>query len=180
MRSDKVGEEAFGWWSALQPPPVGPGPGDRGVLARLRRCTTVNEALAVRSAHHLLLRCEATRYNTDAVLTVAIILSHVRHDDPNLTVAKRLALGFVKGERREFLSELRFYRLLAATDPDDVVSQFRRLVALMGQTANVSDLAATLYDWMHERRGERRRRTWQLDYHGAIVAEPEGAYHAEA
>ncbi|WP_374310244.1 type I-E CRISPR-associated protein Cse2/CasB [Methylocella sp.] len=43
---------------------------------------------------------------------------------------------------------------------------FRRLVALLGGTANVADLAESLLDWPDETRGESRRRRWVFDYYG--------------
>jgi CRISPR system Cascade subunit CasB len=48
------------------------------------------------------------------------------------------------------MSELRFRRMLAAAEPEDLLRQWRRAVHLAGRKANVASLADDLYTWLKE------------------------------
>jgi len=66
------------------------------------------------------------------------------------------------------MSELRFKRLLSATEDRDLMTSFRRAVALAGgKNIDVGDVAASLLDW-----SDRRRMRWAFDYYGAGIAAP--------
>jgi CRISPR system Cascade subunit CasB len=66
------------------------------------------------------------------------------------------------------MSPLRFKRLLAATEDQDLMIAFRRAVALAGKrNIDVGDVAVSLLDW-----SDRRRMRWAFDYYGAGSAAP--------
>jgi CRISPR system Cascade subunit CasB len=72
-----------------------------------------------------------------------------------------------QGERPP-MSPLRFKRLLAATEDQDLMAAFRRAIRLAGaHNINVGDVAESILDW-----SERRRMRWAFDYYGAGIAAP--------
>jgi CRISPR type I-E-associated protein CasB/Cse2 len=70
------------------------------------------------------------------------------------------------------MSSLRFRRLLAARNEDEILVGFRRLVALARRKVNVVDLAESILDWTDDEAGDKRRVRWAFDYHGAGIAAP--------
>jgi len=152
---------AAAWWRDLQPTPEQKG--DRGALARLRRCASVAEAMQERATVQLFQRVRATGpADLTPVALTAAVLAHVREDLPNVTVAR--AVGPPSPEKPEdaLLKPMRFRRLLEADGCDERLTAFRRLVALAGGKLPVADLAAALLDW-----NEERRRRWIYDYWNA-------------
>lgn len=168
--STSVGPKAAGWWHDLQPSDTrGGGPGDRGALARLRRCATVMEAASEPATIGLCRRLGGNEGDLDRVALIAAVLAHVRADIPGPRVARQI------GRQRDgsaVMSDLRFRRLLQAETEDERLAAFRRLVAIADRTLNVSDLAGSLWNWSDE----RRRRAWIYAYHDA----PDGQTQGEA
>jgi CRISPR type I-E-associated protein CasB/Cse2 len=70
------------------------------------------------------------------------------------------------------VSSLRFRRLLAARNEDEILVGFRRLVGLARRKVNVIDLAESILDWTDDEVGDKRRVRWAFDYHGAGIAAP--------
>jgi CRISPR system Cascade subunit CasB len=158
---------AAAWWRDLQPTPEQKG--NRGALARLRRCASVAEAMQEPVTIQLFQRVRATGH--DDLLPVALtaaVLAHVREDLPNVTVAR--SVGPPSPEKPEealnpekaLLKPMRFRRLLEADGCEERLTAFRRLVALAGGKLPVADLAAALLEW-----SEERRRRWIYDYWNA-------------
>ena len=148
------------WWEELQP--TEGKRGDRGALARLRRCATVAEAMQEEATIGLFRRVGARGpADLSLVALAASVLSHVRKDLPG-TVAR--AVGPTSPEKSDTatLKPMRFRRLLEADGPDERLTAFRRLVALAGGKLPVGDLAEALLDW-----SEHRRRRWIYDYWSA-------------
>lgn len=167
------------WWALLQDTLADGKPNprrDRAALAKLRRAATPNEALAEPAVFDLYKKLgfgsgqrEIERM-LPRVATLATVLAHVRSDAPvgESGFRRRLAEMLGQGERPP-MSALRFKRLLLAKDNQDILTQFRRAVALAGaKNINVGDLAASVLAWD---RDERRMR-WAFDYHGAGFAAP--------
>ena len=152
---------ASGWWFALQPRPDGSG-GDRGSLARLRRCTTAADAAMEPATLDLARQLGAGWSLLGRVAVAAAVLAHVRDDVRGASAARQLGPG-PTGEAT--MSWLRFRRLLQAATEDEQVMAFRRAVALASGRMNVPDLAGSLLAWT-----EDRRRRWIMDYHNAPAA----------
>ena len=156
------GPQAAAWWRELQPKD-GQGErrsGDRGALARLRRCATVMQAASEPATLALCRKLAAGEAGLDRVALLAAVLAHVREERFDLTVARQIG---VQQDNTAAMSDLRFRRLLQADTPDERLIGFRRLVALAGRKLNVADLAAGLWHWSEER--ERLR--WIYTYHEA-------------
>lgn len=160
MKPTEQAVQAAKWWRSLQPDPKRNYRGDRGALARLRRCSDPLEAAAEPTALDLA-RQVGIRSGSDPrlgnALVAAIVLAHVRTDSQERLVRR---LGAAGPNERARMSPLRLARLLAAESLEDRLVAFRRAVALAKSTADVRDLALGLLDWSQARRIE-----WAFAYH---------------
>jgi len=156
------GPQAASWWQELQPKDEAGKRhgGDRGALARLRRCSIVMDAMSEPATLKLCRRLGAGEDRLERAGLVAAVLAHVRDDQPGIIVARQIG---VQQDGSAVMSDLRFRRLLQAETTDEQLIGFRRLVALAGRRVNVADLAAGLWHWGHE----RTRRHWIYAYHDA-------------
>jgi CRISPR system Cascade subunit CasB len=166
------------WLASLRPRSLANGqvvPGDRAAIARLKRVSSVMEAAAEPATADLFRllgfdRQYATR-DLPRAAVIAAVLSHVseRRAEP---MAR--AIGTPRGgaDSTPLVTPLRLKRLLAAREPDDVLVQFRRTVAILGGAANVRDLAHQLLAWTDEERGDLTRTRFAFDYHGAGAYAP--------
>ena len=140
----------------------------RMVRARLRRCATPAEALAIEAVHDLNAQLRATGYRpgADRLALVAIVLAHVTENGN-----RRLAEVFGRRESRDgppALSGLRFQTLVQTTDPAGLIAPLRRAMAIVRATpVHVAALAADLYRW-----NENVRNGWCFQYYGASDAAP--------
>jgi CRISPR system Cascade subunit CasB len=163
---------AFLWWRRMTPDLTRDHKGDRGALAELRRSASVAAAMQQPATILLFQFCKADdERDLVGIALAAAVLAHVRED-----VAGRIArqIGPESPDRPETarLKPLRFRRLLEASDPEDCLLGFRRLVALTGGKVNVGDLARALFDWPNPHRAERTKRDWVFAYWNA---DPQGA-----
>ena len=161
---------AWDWWRNLQAFETADGrklPGERAALARLRRATSPFEAAGepetIRLFKQLGFR-DPDRLGRVAVL--ASVLAHVRQDSKD-QVAR--ALGPPRGGKPEnaVYSALRLRRLLGTRGDDDLLIAFRRVVAMLGDTANVRDLTHQIQNWDHDEWGDRTRTLFAFHYHDA-------------
>jgi CRISPR system Cascade subunit CasB len=147
---------------------------DPAALARLRRAARPIDALEEPSVFDLYKKLGFNRYDVDRrlprVAVVAAVLAHVRADaaPESNGFRRRFADLLGQGAERPLMSALRFKRLLAATEDQDLMIAFRRAVALAGKrNINVGDVAESVLDW-----SDRRRMRWAFDYYGAGSAAP--------
>ena len=182
-RRPTVGGIALGWWSGLQPEAKQDrrGSGNPGALARLRRADLLDAAMeevTIDLFHRLK---PLVPFHDEAlverVALIAAVLAHVREHENRKVAA---AAGEKAGEVQRVLHPLRLRRLFATHSASDCLVAFRRLVALLGKKANVTDLAESLMDWPDEIRGDKRRTRWAFDYYGAGTAAPEDHDQAAA
>jgi CRISPR type I-E-associated protein CasB/Cse2 len=179
-----AGDIALAWWRRLRDPAGG----DPGSLARLRRGRSSLEAYAVRPAVILARRLGAARpdaLDTRArdTLDLARVLAHVKEHDPSQHPMRAAGWRRFAGTRKESeagddrprLAEARFRRLLETGDGEEKVAAFSRLVALLGDTVSVRDLANDFLYWNHPDFGDRVRERWAFLYYAAGEAMPEHA-----
>jgi CRISPR system Cascade subunit CasB len=167
------------WWKQLQPSKTddnGYSRGDRAALAKLRRCSTWVEATAEPQTN-VLFRMLGKQKEADLprVAVLASVLAHVREDDKSRKVADGIGKRPGDDNTEAILSENRLRRLLTATGDDEILSAFRRLVAIMGRTANVADLADNILYWDHPETGDRTRVRFAFNYWKAGSAAPSPA-----
>lgn len=158
------------WWRALIPDPPHHD-GDRAARARLRRCASIAEAMSDPATLALFRRVGAdTPHDLPTVALVAAVLSHVRDDRPDQSLARQIGPDNPEQPETAILKPLRFRRLLEATEPEEALIAFRRLVSLADGAVNLGDLADTLFDWTDAWRGDARRRRWIFAYWNANPA----------
>ncbi|UHC20437.1 type I-E CRISPR-associated protein Cse2/CasB (plasmid) [Methylobacterium currus] len=152
---------------------------DRGALARLRRASTPLDALdeaAVFALHRALGYGQARAEETLPLVAVAAaVLAHVRDHDPTAKPARAVGRASLADHTFETaaLSPLRLKRLLQAREPEDLLRQMRRLVALARGRLDVGALAVLILDWGEEVRGPLLRSRFAYDYH-AGAGDPPG------
>lgn len=161
---------AVAWWRELRGGDAGPRSQDRASLARLRRCATVAEAMREPAAIDLFRRCGGrTEFDLPKAALLAAVLSHVREDAPE-PVARTAGPDTPDKPETALLKPLRFRRLMEAEGEEELLTVFRRLVALLGGRANVEDLAWALLYWT-----DRTRTTWTYRYWNAEAPNKETA-----
>jgi CRISPR system Cascade subunit CasB len=163
---------ALVWWRALMPDPDRANPadraGDRAALARLRRCGTVAEAMQEPASIALFRLCQAEQErDLVGIALAAAALAHLRGDRPEISVARQVGPESPDRPETALLKPLRFRRLLEASEPDECLIAFRRLLALAGGEANCRDLARALFDWPDRFRAEEAKRRWVFAYWNA-------------
>jgi len=173
MSAREDGWKARLWWHGLQPNPDFPNGRNGAALAKLRRAHSWVEAAAVPETITLFRKLEK-QYERELprVAVVAAVLAHVREENKNGSVAGSIGKAPNDSETRAVLSELRLGRLLSVSGDDDILIAFRRLVALMGKTANVADLAEQILYWDHREWGDRHRVNFAFNYWQAGDAAP--------
>ena len=150
-----IGAAAAHWWrTALAD--TGPG---RMTRARLRRCDTPAEALAVEATHTLHSALGGgMKEQGDRLALIAIALANVSESHAK-TAAERMG---------ETVAPMRFQTLIRTEKPADLIRPLRRALAQIEQSANVAALARDLFYW-----GEAVRNRWCFAYYGAASAAPE-------
>jgi len=164
------------WWRAMQPPttedkdvPFDLRALGRADRAKCKRCTSLEE-LELELAPNLLAAHFAApaqeqeiwlqkwlQGNYDALFLLAGVLVHVTddlHENPKLagrSLVFCLGNAQLKAGDTPAMSELRFKRLLRATDSEDFFRQTRRAVQLSKGKADVAVLAYDLLAWSIER-----------------------------
>lgn len=141
------------WWRSLRD--------ERGARADLRRCRTTLEVHFVPKFQALAQRLPSEirdDWKANRLAAVAAVMVHVEDDLGAGSFAEFLASP-ASGDRAR-LSDLRFRRLLACEDPDDLLTTFRRAVQVAGGEAPVSSLAGDLLRW-----NDRTRKRWAADYY---------------
>jgi CRISPR system Cascade subunit CasB len=171
------------WWAALQDQRADGTPNrvrDRAALARLRRAATPLQAVEEPAVISLYKQLGFSEYRLERrlprVAVVAAVLAHVRSEPEGSGRRQSFAEMLGRGER-PLMSALRFKRLLAASNDQDLLNGFRRAVALAGgRNIDVGDLAGSLLDWSETGSllewSEKRRMRWAFDYYGAGMAAP--------
>ena len=127
------------WWASMQ--------NNRGARAELRRATSLTEVVLLPFHFELRARLAGTAWrHIEGVALIAGALAHVDHDDPGLSFPAQMARPRGSGQGA-IVSDLRFRRLIQHKTRTDLFVPIIRIVRLLGRTANVSNLAESLYWW---------------------------------
>ena len=176
-RSTSGGSEAArNWWHRT----CSMAKGSPEVRAKLRRCHGRVDAAMIPQAL-MLGKMLASNDHTDVngerfgtALDLARVLAHVKVDDALMPMQ---AVGWKKfptgagDEKRPTLSELRFKRLLQATDGEARVDAFIRLLAIMNGTANVAEITRAFRGWGHP--DGYIQKQWAFAYYNAANYAPD-------
>ena len=142
----------------------------RAARARLRRCQSTVEALAISETHDLNRRLRENRPGIapkpDQLALIATVFAHLRGVD-----GEELAVRFGRRDTKDgprLLSELRFQSLIRVRSHRDLMAPLRRSLAVLRPDAscNGGTLARDLYWW-----SDRVRNKWCFQYFGSWIAE---------
>lgn len=143
-----LGEALQKWWSDLQERNA-----DR---AELRRARTVADVILLPAFQRAYPRFKPFFKNEEnwepRLAAILGLLSHVRK-----TTHEKMALQMA-GKPKPVVSELRFRRLLQR-DRNDVYFAMIRVLRMLGNTANLYDLANSVFYW-----GDKVKQDWAFTY----------------
>lgn len=171
------------WWKYHGPPDendtANSSRGDRAGFARLRRADNVLESAVEPATINLFRsvgfnRTFACRDLPRAAL-IAGVLATVRENDRTTKVGRAIGLPRGGDATTALITPLRFKRIVTAREPDDLLIAFRRMVAIMGRKANVTDLARILLSFTDpsKERADLARTLFAFDYHDADNVAPD-------
>lgn len=148
----KARQVLYEWWSELEK--------NRGDRAALRHCHDVNEIAFTPSFHRLRKNLlDEFNLNQEALAVVAGVLSHVKNNDTGSGFAVQMATPS-SGSSNARVSGLRFRRLLTIEERRELFASMIRTVRLLDGTANIFDLANSIYWW-----NEFTKKQWAYDYY---------------
>lgn len=155
-----IGKVSFSWWASnIQ--------ADSGVAkktrAQLRRASCPSDVLAIEATHQLHAQLQQLKLNADHnsdhyPLRLALMASVIAGIDEHARTPIPLGLGQSSGDKRA-LSELRFQRLLSASDDWELANRLRRCLPVLKRKANISITGIDLFYW-----GEKVRNRWCFQY----------------
>ena len=149
-----ISKAAYGWWARS----MGDDGAARMARAKLRRCDTTADALAIDATHALHLALGGALQNrADTLALIAVALANIRTSGPQSAAAR---MG-------ESLSALRFQTLIRS-DTATLIRPLRRALLQIDSTANVGRLARDLYYW-----SDKIRNDWCFAYYGAAAPAPQ-------
>ena len=140
----------------------------RAVRARLRRCASSAEALAVAGTYDLYGRLKKSGRTPEPDQLALLATTFARLQGIG---GEKLAAAFGKRHIKDgprMLSELRFQSLIRIRSRRDLIAPLRRSIAVLGTNSacNGRALAEDLYFW-----NDRVRNNWCFQYFGAEFAE---------
>lgn len=154
------------WWQQLEH--------DKGERAALRRAASLTEVMLSPAYMRLLRSLRGSGYaisNHNLQLAKIAAISGLAariKEQTNDGLAKHMGTPKPGGTTPAF-SELRLRRILACDDIEELYTLLRRALALLGDQANLADLAATIWNWspLDDRRPHDPRRQLAYDYYDA-------------
>lgn len=151
---DKSAALLRAWWKDLDR--------DRGERALLRRLSSPTEVVFSPAYHRLLGQLQQHEYiiNRVALAAIAGLSAHVKVDTgPDKSVAKLMASPGSSANRAK-ISGLRFRRLLAINQRDELYPYLIRVIRMLNFSVDLLDLANSVYWW-----NEKTRMQWAYDYY---------------
>ena len=147
----------------------------RGERAKLRRCQTPQEVLTQKGFLKLGKRLpDWQKYHLFGLATVAGILSHVKTEIP-LRFPEQLGKA-KEGTDKPVFSELRFQKLLSASDAEEFYKSLHRAVKQAGEKANPVLFADGILHWYLEQntpekfQGQKSwKYSWANDYYSSKI-----------
>jgi len=150
-----LGSTLLRWWQGLE--------SDRGARAELRRAhdlTAVALTGSFQRFYRLIVNAGWPEGESERLAALAGLLAHVK-----VQADKPLTQTMSEGEKPP-VSELRFRRLLESPTMDDLFIGLRRVLPLMGHSANIYDLAHSVLFW-----GDAVKKRWAYNYNWPAKAQ---------
>ena len=142
----------------------------RATRARLKRCESPIEALAVEATHDLnkQLRNLGEYPDADVLALLATVFARLKGTEGGDELAALFGKKRSGKDEARFLSELRFQSLIRIRSHRDLITPLRRSLAVLGSdpTCNGWKLAEDLYFW-----NRRVHNKWCFQYFGSELPE---------
>lgn len=132
------------WYNALEY--------DKGARAELRRAHNATEVVFLPVYHRLYAILEALNPDKEALACVAGLCAHVK-ENLQMGLAEQMA-KCKAGSENPKVSSLRFRKLLAVKDKEDLYHTMIRVIRQLDGAVNVVDLAKTVYWWNEKTKKE--------------------------
>lgn len=147
------------WWHGLE--------NNKGERAVMRRAASPAEAIFSPAYHRLLGRLQGQGYkvNREALAAIAGLVTHVKEHIGDNSLAKQMATP-KSGNDSARVSGLRFRRLLAITEREELYPMLIRIIRFLDGRVNLASLANAVYWW-----NENTRKHWAFDYYSAAPGE---------
>lgn len=159
------------WWQQLEH--------DKGERAALRRAACLTEVMLSPAYMRLLRKLRGSNYaisnNNLPLAKIAAIAGLAARVKTPTGVGLATSMGTPKpGGSSPVFSELRLRRILACDDIDELYTLLRRALALLGDQANLADLAATIWHWspLDDKYPYDPRRRLAYDYYAVAPIKP--------
>jgi len=131
--------------------------------AELKRAQTPFDVAQVGFYHLLIRRLREAGYsvnsfNSDRVAVAAALVARLRYHNGHSTFAKQMS------EPRRgapLISKIRLKRILAAEEDEDIIRELSSVIRIMGDRANITDMADGVVNW-----NDWTRRDWLYRYYG--------------
>jgi CRISPR system Cascade subunit CasB len=151
------------WWKTLVVEnPSGAARADRAVLRRANDLTAVACLPAYQRVYRAMAGAEGAGdwqdYQKERIAAAVALLAHVKADN-GLSLPKAMSQHPEDGSDRNPVSELRFRRLLDATDTEALFAGLRRALPLIDHRADPGSLVRDVFSW-----GDTVKKRWAYDY----------------
>ena len=130
---------------------------NKGARARVRRCSTLEEAMRERSV--VLLGIRLGTSTSERVATMALLASQCGAGAPGTHPARAFGMNRPGGGGPK-VSELRFRRLLGAEGRDELLPLLRRALILVDGKVDLGELAESVWFW-----SDLIKRRWAENYY---------------
>lgn len=148
------------WWLGLE--------NNRGSRAELRRAASPAEAVYCAYFHRLIpsMAESGKPFSKTKLAAIAGLASHIKSDTGSgVSLARQMASAKTGGSGAR-VSGLRFRRLLAVTEVEELYPMLIRVIRLLDGTVNLADMARSVYWW-----NERTRMRLASEYYAAAPSE---------
>lgn len=159
------------WWQQLEH--------DKGERAALRRAASLTEVMLNTTFMRLLRALRNQGYAIDngnlQLSKIAALAGLAARVKAQTDIGLAAHMGTPKpGGSTPAFSELRLRRILACDDIEELYTLLRRALALLGDQANLADLAATIWNWapLDDKRPYDPRRRLAYDYYAVAPIKP--------
>ncbi len=134
----------FQWYNELE--------SDKGGRAELRRAHNPTEVVFLPAYHRLYGKCDSDNINKEALACVAGLCAHVKENREGKFAGQMAECK--PGSKNFKISSLRFRRLLAINDREELYLSMIRIIRQLGGTVSVVDLVKTVYWWNEKTKKE--------------------------
>lgn len=141
------------WWKSLE--------NNKGERAILRRAKNSTEVIFSSMYHQLLGDLQQAGYvvhQSEALAAVCGLVAHVK-DIGGESIAKQMAKS-KSGGSKACVSGLRFRRLLAVKEQEELYPSMIRIIRLLDKEVSLKSLAQSVYWW-----NENTKKQWAFDYY---------------